>query len=178
MLTTVRLPLPLRELGFPDPLQAGATALASGDPAWAWTPRAPRFAVADCAAAPGRARDGWGLDHVVLLVRDVDAAAAEMAAAGAPARLRIAVRGRPTAFFRVGPLLEVVESPVRNDALFGVALVTTTPLEVVALTLRSNGRDVSDPRPAIQPGRKILTVRDVEAGLAIMSPDTSTAAPT
>ena len=29
----------------------------------------------------------------------------------------------------------------------------------------------TDPKPAIQPGRRILTVRSVEAGLAVMSPD-------
>jgi hypothetical protein len=74
----------------------------------------------------------------------------------------------------VGPLLEVIESPVRAPAVYGVALVTDEPLEVVALRWRSMGREVTDPKPAIQPGRRIMTVQSVEAGLAVMSPDRAT----
>jgi hypothetical protein len=108
---------------------------------------------------------------VVLLVPDLEAIIEELAiTVGAP-RLRLEVNRRPTAFFRVGPLLEVVESPVRGPALYGVALVTTESLEVVTLQWRSRGLDVTDPRPAIQPGRRIFTVKGTEAGLAIMSPD-------
>jgi hypothetical protein len=114
---------------------------------------------------------GWDLDHVVLMVPDLEQAVAKLGDIGVSPRLRMQVRGRPAAFFRVGPLLEVIESPVRAPALYGVALVTEEPLEVVALRWRSRGRDVSDPRPAIQPGRRIISVRDTEAGLAVMSPD-------
>ena len=83
----------------------------------------------------------------------------------------MAVRGRPAAFFRVGPILEVIESPVRRAALYGVVLTTEEPLESVVLRWRSMGRDVTDPKPAIQPGRRIFTVRATAAGLAVMSPD-------
>jgi hypothetical protein len=55
--------------------------------------------------------------------------------------------------------------------LYGVALVTTEPLETVILNWRSRGLDVTDPTPAIQPGRRIFTVRGTAAGLAVMSPD-------
>jgi hypothetical protein len=33
------------------------------------------------------------------------------------------------------------------------------------------GRDVTDPRDALQPGRRIFTVRATETGFAVMSPD-------
>ena len=106
-----------------------------------------------------------------MLVPDLDAAVERLSSLGVEPRLRLVIKDRPTAFFRVGPVLEVIESPVRAPALYGVALVTDEPLEVVALRWRSMGREVSDPKPALQPGRRILTVRDTEAGLAVMSPD-------
>jgi hypothetical protein len=115
--------------------------------------------------------EGWDLDHVVLLVPAIEDAVRELADAAGSPRLRIEVKGRPTAFFRVGPLLEVIQSPVRAPALYGIALVTTEPLEVVTLRWRSRGLDVTDPRPAIQPGRRIFTVKGTAAGLAVMSPD-------
>jgi hypothetical protein len=170
-LTTLSLPIPWSELGFPDPLQTRSTALTHGDVGWAWEPEAPAFPVPACVPAAGETAPGWDLDHVVLLVPDIDEAGAAMAGLGVSPRLRMDVRGRPAAFFRVGPLLEVIESPVRAAALYGVALVTDEPLEVVGLRWRGLGRDVSDAKPAIQPGRRILTVRDTEAGLAVMSPD-------
>ncbi len=75
------------------------------------------------------------------------------------------------AFYRVGTILEVIESPVRNPSLYGIALVTAEPLETAALRLRALGNDVGDPHDAIQPGRRIMTVRGFEAGLALMSPE-------
>ena len=36
---------------------------------------------------------------------------------------------------------------------------------------RARGLDVGDPIPAVQPGRRIFTVKGTEAGLAVMSPD-------
>ena len=179
MLTAVRLPLPWDEFDLPNPLMTRSTVLTTGDPAWAWeggaTADAPVLGIPDCPSPIGTRVDGWDLDHVVLLVPDLDQAAADLADIGLSARLRIDVRGRQTAFYRVGPLLEVIESPVRAPSLFGTALVTEEPLEVVALRWRSIGRDVTDPRPAVQPGRRIITVRATEAGLAVMSPDRAVA---
>ncbi len=119
----------------------------------------------------GTIAPGWDLDHVVLLVGDLDEVVVALAEVGRAPRLRMEVMGRPTAFFRVGTLLEVIQSPVRSPALSGVALVTKEPLEVVALRWRATGLEVTDPRPAIQPGRRIFTVGALEAGLAVMSPD-------
>lgn len=170
-LTTLRLPLPWDEFALPNPLRAGSTVLATGSIGWAWNGLVPWFGIEEIPAETGTPAPGWGLDHVVLLVPDLEEAVANMSVADLAPRLKVDVRGRPTAFFRVGPLLEVIESPVRAPAIYGVALVTDEPLEVVALRWRSMGRDVTDPKPAMQPGRRILTVRAVEAGLAVMSPD-------
>jgi hypothetical protein len=145
--------------------------LVDGPPAWAWSEAAPAFPVAACEPGAGTAASGWDLDHVVLMVPDIEDAVATMAAIGMSPRLRMSVKGRPTAFFRVGPVLEMIESPVRAASLYGVALVTEESLEVVVLRWRSLGREVNDPRDALQPGRRIFTVRATESGLAVMSPD-------
>ena len=173
-LSTVALPISWPGFGFPARLQAGPTCLVEAeDPGWAWADGAPELGIRSCPPVVGSPAPGWGTDHVVVLVPDVDDAAARLGAVGIRPRLRMEVRGRPTAFFRVGPVLEVIESPVRAPAIFGVALVTDESLEAVALRWRSLGHDVTDPHQAIQPGRRILTVRGLTAGLAVMSPDRS-----
>lgn len=170
-LTTLQLPLPWAEFDLPTPLQTRSTALVEGPPAWSWSEATPGFSIATCEPAIGTPATGWDLDHVVVMVPDVGEAVATMAEIGLSPRLRLTVKGRPTVFFRAGPVLEMIESPVRGASLYGVALVTEEPLEVVVLRWRSLGRDVTDPRDAIQPGRRIFTVRATEAGLAVMSPD-------
>jgi len=170
-LNVLQMPLPWDEFDLPSPLETRSTVLVEGEVAWRWDGERPGFPISECEPATGTVAAGWDLDHVVLLVPDLDDAVDTMAATGESARLRMDVNGRPTAFFRVGPLLEVIQSPVRQPSLYGVALVTDEPLEVVALRWRGLGRDVTDPRPAIQPGRRIFTVRATEAGLAVMSPD-------
>jgi hypothetical protein len=168
---TIRLPIQWRSFGLPSPLQTGATCLVDGLPGWAWEPAGPDLGIPTVETATGMTAPGWDLDHVVMLVPDLAAAVEEMEATLGSPRLRAAVNDRPTAFYRVGPLLEVIESPVRAPALYGVALVTEEPLEVVTLRWRARGLDVGDPIPAVQPGRRIFTVKGTEAGLAVMSPD-------
>ncbi|MCP4309256.1 MAG: hypothetical protein GY926_03660 [bacterium] len=170
-LTTVRLPIPWELFGLPQALQTRTTCLIDGPPAWAWEGAAPDLGIPVIPAQTGESAEGWDLDHVVLLVPDLAATIDALAAAIGSPRLRTEVKDRPTAFYRVGPLLEVVESPVRAPALYGLALVTTQPLEVTVLNWRSRGLDIADPQPAMQPGRRIFTVRGTEAGLAVMSPD-------
>jgi hypothetical protein len=175
-LVTLRLPIPWASFGLPNDFQTRTTCLVAGDePGWAWDPAPPPFEVPDVDAVSGEAVAGWDLDHVVLLVPDLAGAIATLAEADLSPRLELEVKGRPTAFFRVGPVLEVIESPVRAASLFGVALITDEPLEVVVLRWRSRGHQVTDPRPAIQPGRQIFTVRGVDAGLAVMSPEAAVA---
>lgn len=172
VLTTLRLPIPWLGLGFPPTPHLGTTTQVDGDhPGWAWSGTAPEFGIDSCDDAEGTPVTGWVTDHVVLLVPALDDAVAVLASIGLAPRLRLAVRGRPTAMFRVGPVLEVIESPVRAPSLFGVAVAAEEPLEFAALRWRSLGFDVTDPRPAIQPGRRIMTVKGLAAGLAVMSMD-------
>ncbi len=176
-IAALRLPIPWEEFDLPNPLMTRSTVLLSGDPAWHWSGATPEFPIPSCAPQAGEICDGWDLDHIVLLVPDLEAAIETLGAVELSPRLRMEVRGRPTAFFRVGPLLEVIQSPVRKPVLYGVALVTDAPLEVIVLHWRSMGRDVTDPKPAIQPGRRIFTVRGTEAGFAVMSPDKAVPTP-
>ena len=169
--TTIQLPSPWETFGFAAQFQTRSTCLVDGSPGWAWDHGAPLLGIPEATNVEGKPRDGWDLDHVVLLVPAIEHALTQMAPTLGPPRLVTEVKGRSTAFFRVGPLLEVVESPVRAPALYGVALVTTEPLETVILNWRSRGLDITDPRPAIQPGRRIFTVKGTAAGLAIMSAD-------
>jgi hypothetical protein len=170
-LTTLQLPIPWESFGLPSALQTETTCLVDGPPAWAWDGQGPELDIPFIAERRGEAAPGWDLDHVVLLVPDINMATEEITRVAGPPRLRASVRDRPAAFYRVGPLLEVIESPVRSPALYGLALVTTQSLEVTVLNWRSRGLDVASPRPAIQPGRRIFTVKGTEAGLAVMSPD-------
>lgn len=170
-LTTVSLPLPWEAFGLPTPLGTSTTTLVNAVPGWAWDGTAPKLGIAYIDDAAGAFVTGWEVDHVVLLVPDLDDLITEMGVIGHAPRLKIEVKGRPTAFFRVGTVLEVVESPVRAPAIYGLALVTDEPLETVTLRWRSMGIEVGDIHPAIQPGRRIFSVGAVEAGLAVMSPD-------
>ena len=170
-LATVQLPIPWDAFGFPVAFQAGPTCLVDGPPAWAWVPATPDLGIAAALTQEGEPIAEWGLDHVVVLVPELDDAVETMADTLGTPRLRTTIKDRPTAFYRVGPLLEVIESPVRAPALYGIALVTTESLEGVVLNWRSRGLDVGDPKPALQPGRRIFTVRGTAAGLAVMSPD-------
>ncbi len=170
-LTTIRLPLELASFGFPSPFQTGPTCLVEGDPGWAWDGETPDLGIPLVDTEKGSPVAGWDLDHVVLLVSDLDEAVTTLRGPLGKPRLRTEVQGRPTAFYRVGPLLEVIESPVRAASLFGIALVTEHPLEETALAWREQGLWVTDPQPAIQAGRTIFTVKGTQAGFAVMSPD-------
>ncbi|MDJ0952671.1 MAG: hypothetical protein QNJ81_03225 [Acidimicrobiia bacterium] len=170
-LTTIRIPLDFASFGLPSPLQTGAICLVPGEPGWAWEGEAPVLGIPLVDQEAGETAAGWDLDHVVVLVPDLDETITALSGALGGPRLRAEVQGRPTAFYRVGPVLEVIESPVRAASLFGIALVTEHPLEETALAWRELGHWVTDPQPAIQPGRTIFTVKGTQAGFAVMSPD-------
>ncbi|MBT8197538.1 MAG: hypothetical protein KJP12_01355 [Acidimicrobiia bacterium] len=170
-LTTLSLPIAWESLGLPTTPVFGGVTLIDGPVGWGWEPEAPELPIAVVEPVTGTSVEGWGVDHVVVLIDSVDETVETMADIGLTPRLKMEVRGRPAVFFRAGPVIEAITSPVRQSALYGVALVTDEPLETVALRWRSMGHDVGDPGPAIQPGRRILTVRGMEAGLAVMSPD-------
>lgn len=137
----------------------------------------------DPAPAPPHPNGVVAIDHVVMLSPDLDRTVEELEAQGFDLRRRRegATPGGSTrqAFFRAGePILEVVQAPegtsVARDPhaparLWGLAL-GVEDLEETADVL---GELLGTPRDAVQPGRRIATLRP-EAGLgpaiAFMTP--------
>lgn len=116
------------------------------------------------------------LDHVVAISSDLDRTVAALRAAGLDLRR---IREEPTpagaprqAFFRLGePILEVVQAPVeaiertggdRPAFFWGLAFVAPE----IEATVASLGNRVSEIRDAVQPGRRIATLRR-SAGLSL-----------
>jgi Glyoxalase-like domain len=135
------------------------------------------------AAAPRQPNGVERIDHLVLLSPDLDRTVDELRSEGFELR-RIREGETPggsarQAFFRLGePILEVVQAPegtsvARNpDAparLWGIAFL----VEDLDATGAALGGLLGAPRDAVQPGRKIATLRP-EAGLgpaiAFMTP--------
>lgn len=118
------------------------------------------------------------LDHVVAITPALDRTVAALQAAGLDLRR---IREEPTpagaprqAFFRLGPvILEVIQAP--QDAIeqgggpdrpaffWGLAFRTD---DIDATVARIGSEHASGPRPAVQPGRRIATLRR-SAGLGI-----------
>jgi catechol 2,3-dioxygenase-like lactoylglutathione lyase family enzyme len=117
-----------------------------------------------------------GLDHVVAVSSDLDRTVAALEAAGLDLRR---VREEPTpagaprqAFFRLGPtILEVVQEPPeateraggdRPTFFWGLAFLAPD----LDRTVASLGDRAGEARPAVQPGRRIATLRR-SAGLSV-----------
>ncbi len=167
----IQLPIDWTSFGWGGSPRLGDVTLTTGDPAWAWTGDAPALAIQVFDPSRGTPIAEMIVDHLVVLVPDLDGAIGSFSRAGLEPRLTMNVRDRPAAFFRAGPVIEVIESPVRQASLFGIALATGLSLETVSLEWRSRGLDIGEITPAIQPGRRIMTVHDLDAGLAVMSSD-------
>jgi hypothetical protein len=149
------------------------------------------------APAPVHPNGVLAIDHVVAFSPDLDRTVAAVQAAGLDLRR---IREQPTpagaprqAFFRLGrEILEVVQapegvvaSPSRDDAspegergggpdrparFWGLALL----VEDLDLAAESFAPHLGEIRPAVQPGRRIATVRrsaGLAVPLALMSPD-------
>ena len=134
-------------------------------------------------AAPPHPNGAVRVDHVVMLSPDLDRTVAELESEGFDLRRRREgdTPGGSTrqAFFRAGePILEVVQAPegtsVARDPdgparLWGLAFLVGD-MEGTALAL---GDLLGGPRDAVQPGRRIATLRP-DAGLgpaiAFMTP--------
>lgn len=124
-----------------------------------------------------------GLDHVVAITPALDRTVAALQAVGLDLRR---IREEPTpagaprqAFFRLGAdILEVVQEPaeaierggVDRPAFFwGLAFVAPD----LDATVAGLGEHVSEIRPAVQPGRRIATLRrsaGLAAPIALMTP--------
>lgn len=170
-LTTLQMPIDWTDLGLPASWQSGSTCIVQGDPAWQWDGGGPPLAIAVVPRQTAEPVADWNLDTVVMLAPDLGKTIESLQKALGPPRLQVRIENRPTAFYRVGPTLEIIEAPVRSESLFGVTLVTSLPLDVVARNWREHGLTVTDPQPAIQAGRQIITVKGTTAGLAVLSPD-------
>ena len=174
-ITAIGLPIDWSVFGWPERPELGDIVLTTGDPQWAWEPAAPAFPVHTMEQPSGDPVYGYTLDHVVLLVPDIERAISTLDRIGVEPRLRMTISGdRPAAFFRVGTVLEVIQAPVRQASIYGLALSTTESLEAVSLRWKSLGLEVGDIKPAIQPGRRIMTIHGLDAGLAVMSADGAT----
>lgn len=129
----------------------------------AWTPSAP------AAAAPTHPNRASRLDHVVVLTDALERTTAALEHAGLEVRrVRDAGSGARQAFLWLGDrqlLLEVVQTPdaPAGRASFWGLTVVVEDLDAAAASL---GPALSPPRTAVQPGRRIATVRR-EAGLGL-----------
>jgi hypothetical protein len=127
-------------------------------------------------APPSHPNGIAALDHVVAISPDLDRTVAVLEAAGLDLRR---IREEPTpagaprqAFFRLGAtILEVVQEPAEATAraggdrpafFWGLAFVAPD----LDATVTAFGDRASEPRPAVQPGRRIATLRR-SAGLSI-----------
>ncbi|WNG86606.1 glyoxalase [Mycobacterium sp. ITM-2016-00317] len=127
---------------------------------------------ADHAAAAAHANGVTGIDHVVLMSPNLDRTVAALASVGvAPRRERDAeLGGRPIRqiFFRLGEvILEVVGSPTAAgqgpSTLWGITYVVTD-IDAAASFF---GDRTSAVKPAVQPGRRITTLRNLEFGMSV-----------
>jgi hypothetical protein len=133
------------------------------------------LAADDAPGAPAPARHPNGalaVDHVVALTDDAGRTSAALAAAGLPLRR---VRRPPEspvvqAFHPAGTLvIEVVQAPGRAPSLWGL-VVSVADLAAAAALL---GDRLGAARDAVQPGRRIATIRDaagLSTALALMTP--------
>src|SRR5690606_1421701 len=119
-----------------------------------------------------------GVDHVVVATPDLDRTLAALAGAGLePRRVRDAGARLRQAFYVIGDALLEVAGSARPDPdargrparFWGVTLV----VEDLDATCARLGGIAAGPRDAVQPGRRIATVRE-SAGLgtrlALMTP--------
>ena len=171
ILTAIQLPIDWTMFDWPEIPQLGGIALTTGDPKWAWEPSAPAFPVHTMEQPEATAVSRFTIDHVVLLVPDLDVAISRFDRIGLSPRLKMQVGTRPAAFFRAGPVLEVIESPVRQASIYGIAIAAEHSLESLSLEWKAKGIAVGTVKDALQPGRRIMTVHDLDAGFAVMNED-------
>jgi hypothetical protein len=111
------------------------------------------------------------LDHVVVVTPDFERTQRALAAADLPLKRIAETRGTRMGFRRVGPaILELVEAPSAERVQFWGLVVTVEDLDALAGRL---GAHLGAIKPAVQPGRRIATVRPsagLSTNLACMDP--------
>jgi hypothetical protein len=113
------------------------------------------------------------LDHVVVMTDDPERTTKSYAAQGLePRRVRELGHGRTQTFFRAGEVIIELVGPVDGgERFFGLAF-TVADLDACAVLL---GDRLGPSKDAVQPGRRIATLRHEACGLtvpiAFMSPE-------
>jgi hypothetical protein len=114
------------------------------------------------------------LDHVVVFTDDVERTVATYATVGLDVRrVRDIGHGRTQTFFRAGEVIVELVGPlaVEGETFFGLAF-TVADLDACAGLL---GERLGAVKDAVQPGRRIATLRHEDCGLrvpvAFMSPE-------
>jgi hypothetical protein len=112
------------------------------------------------------------VDHVVVTTPAFERTHDALAGAGMPLKRIAQMRGTRMGFRRVGPaILEVVEAPQAERVAFWGLVIVVRDLEALAARL---GAHLGEIRPAVQPGRRIATVKPsagLSTNLAFMDPD-------
>ena len=128
-------------------------------------PTAPAGDVAVPAAQAAHPNGATSIDHIVAITPDLDRTTAVIEAAGISARrTREAGRGRLQRFFRLGEVILELVGPVEpsghGPATFWGLTFTVADIDATAGLL---GDRVGTPKPAVQPGRRITTLRTHDA---------------
>lgn len=125
----------------------------------------------------------FAIDHVVVETGDIDRTVAALADVGIEerrrARMETPLGERQQSFLWAGRVILEVVGPVAPDpsakmGIWGLALVSSN-LEITGNVI---GEHLSEPRDAVQPGRKITIVDtkalDISVPIAVLSPREST----
>lgn len=150
----------------------GLPTLDAGGPGAAPAPPAPSEGPA--ADPPSHPNGVVRIDHLVVITPDLDRTTAAIEATGVTARrTREAGRGRRQRFFRLGEVIVEVVGPVEpsgdGPATFWGFAFTVADIDATATALADR---VGEPKPAVQPGRRIATLRpsdDLSVPVAFMS---------
>jgi hypothetical protein len=116
-------------------------------------------APADATSGTAHPNTATGLDHVVITTPDFDRTAKALESHDMPLRRIRDAGGFRQGFRRLGPaILELVEAKTMPDgpASFWGLVVIVGDLEQLGRRL---GDHLGEPKPAVQPGRRIATLR-------------------
>jgi hypothetical protein len=107
-----------------------------------------------------------GIDRVVALTPDFDATAAALETVGLLLKRVRDAGGFRQGFRRLGaPILELVEAPQAPAPAWWGLTITVEDLGALPPDL------ITEPKPAVQPGRQIATARSKGIPLAFMTPE-------
>ena len=102
------------------------------------------------------------MDHVVVVTPEFESTRAALAGAGMALKRVAEIRGTRMGFRRIGPaILELVEAPAAPGPAFWGLTIVVRDLDELGRRLDAHLGEI---RPAVQPGRRIATVRP-SAGL-------------